>query len=52
MEGCWEGRSSVREMLKQHGFMYSTPTVDANNVIVSGGTFIGNTFISKKTLNI
>ena len=31
----------MRDMLKQHGFMYSTATVDEGNYIINGGTFIG-----------
>ena len=40
--GCWEELSSLREMLKEHGFDYSTETVGDSNVIISGGTFIGS----------
>ena len=44
-EGCWEAVSSTREMLKHHGFLYSTHTVEADNYIVNGGTFVGKDFM-------
>ena len=42
MGGCWEELSSMKEMLKQHGFKYFTDTVASSNKVINGGTAIGS----------
>ncbi len=40
-DGCWGARSSLRDMLRAHGFPYSTAVVDEDNRLINGGTMIG-----------
>ncbi len=41
LEGCWDGKSSMREVLKYYGFPHSTETVDKDPSVLNGGSFIG-----------
>ena len=41
MGGCWGELSSMKEMLKEHGFKYITDTVASSNKVINGGTAIG-----------
>ena len=49
MGGCWGELSSMKEMLKEHGFKYFTDTVASSNKVINGGTAIGtSSFLDHK----
>ena len=52
-EGCWGDKSSIREMLKSHGYLYSTRPVEVPLHLHSAGVFLGKHFESEVSyLNI
>ena len=51
MGGCWGELSSMKEMLKQHGFKYVTDIVASSNKVINGGTAIGtSSFLDHKKI--